>query len=234
MHHPSVPRPHPVRRARTGARAALVALGVLAGTVPVGPMAVATTLGSTVEHCPPDAVTVVVDFTGLGGGIESGCAEGADSGTQALIAAGFADTRDPSGFICAIDALPDPCPAEFTGEFWSYWHVVDGQWQSYDVGSDDSVPGPGDVEGWRYGDGTTPPAATVPAASEPEVTSRAKPQDGAADDAATAAVDEASPGLSPAVVAGTGLVAVLLIAAVVLARRRSGASAGDGPTGQDR
>lgn len=117
------------------------------------------------EACVGDeGVSVVVDFTDLGGGIEVGCAEGApDSGREALEAAGFAPEDSMPGMICAIDSQPDPCPEEFDGNFWSYWHAADGDWESYMVGADEAEPAPGDIEGWRYSTGEEGPQV-LPAA----------------------------------------------------------------------
>src|SRR5690625_1046589 len=130
--------------------------------VPVGAVAAPAPAG---EACVGDeGVSVVVDFTDLGGGIEVGCAEGApDSGREALEAAGFAPEDSMPGMICAIDSQPDPCPEEFDGNFWSYWHAADGDWESYMVGADEAEPAPGDVEGWRYSTGEEGPQV-LPAA----------------------------------------------------------------------
>ena len=104
-------------------------------------------------------VTVVVDFTDLGGSIVSGCASGDPAtGRSALEDAGFVATDSQPGMICAIDAQPDPCPATFEGSYWSYWHSsATGDWVSYQVGADSSDPMPGEIEGWRYNDGSTGP-----------------------------------------------------------------------------
>ncbi|MEO7147799.1 MAG: hypothetical protein ABIX09_07930 [Terrimesophilobacter sp.] len=112
-------------------------------------------------------VTVVVDFTELGGSIEAGCASGDPAtGRAALLAARFTATDSQPGLLCAINSEPDPCPATFQGSFWSYWHSVpDGEWISYQVGADSSHPASGKLEGWRYNDGTVGPGIT-PAAVE--------------------------------------------------------------------
>lgn len=111
-----------------------------------------------------DGVAVVVDFSdltvdGKSGTVEVGCAKGdPQNGRAALAAAGFTATDSQPGFLCAIDSKPDPCPETFEGSFWSYWHAApDGEWASYQVGADASEPVPGQIEGWRYNDGTTPP-----------------------------------------------------------------------------
>ena len=104
-------------------------------------------------------VTVVVDFTDLGGDIVARCASvDPDTGRAALEAAGFTATDSQPGMICAIDAAPDPCPATFEGSFWSYWHgAAEGDWIAYQVGADSSDPLAGEIEGWRYNDGSTGP-----------------------------------------------------------------------------
>ncbi len=108
-----------------------------------------------------DGVTVVVDFTDLGGQIEIGCAEAEpQSGRDALEQAGFTPTDSVPGMICAIDSQPDPCPEEFDGNFWSYWSGTDQEWTAHTEGADGTDPAPGDVEGWRYNDGTTAPGVS--------------------------------------------------------------------------
>src|SRR5699024_5349055 len=128
--------------------------------VPVGAVAAPAPAG---EACVGDeGVTVVVDFTDLGGEIEVACAEGApDSGREALEAAGFTPEDSEPGMICTIDDQPDPCPEEFDGNFWSYWHAeAGGDWESYMVGADESEPAPGEIEGWRYSTGEEGPQIT--------------------------------------------------------------------------
>nr|WP_297426905.1 hypothetical protein [uncultured Actinotalea sp.] len=187
-----------------------------------------------------DGVTVVVDATALGGTLEAGCApEGGVTGTEALIAAGFTETRDPAaGFVCAVDGQPDPCPTEFTGEYWSYWYAEPGAdtWTMYAEGSDTAVTVPGAVEGWRWGDGSAGPEVALPivAAEAPADPAPTAEDDGPADPApepstetvedtgapGTAADDDAA-GPAVPLLAGIGLLGVLAVAAVVVARRRA-------------
>ena len=152
-------------------RAALVAAFSLLSFVAAGP-AHAATDGACTD---PNGVTVVVDATALGGEVSIGCADDSPAtGTDALHQAGFTDTRDASGLICAVDALPDPCPTTFEGSYWSYWHAQDGTWQAYMEGSDTAVPQAGGVEGWRWSDGSAGPdvdlaaLTTAPAAGASE------------------------------------------------------------------
>src|SRR5690625_2561685 len=138
-------------------RSTLLAVDLgLAGLLTVSPSATA----ATTEAC-ADGVTVVVDFTDLGGEVEVGCADGVPAtGPDALESAGFTPTDAMPGMICAIDANPDPCPEEFDGSFWAYWTTEDGEWVSHTAGADGTDPAPGDVEGWRYNDGTTAPGVS--------------------------------------------------------------------------
>lgn len=129
-----------------------------AQTLPAGPCATGT------------GITVVVDFTDVGGTTETGCALGvAGTGRDALASAGFAAQDSAPGMICAIDSVPDPCPTTFEGSFWSYWHARPGEaWTGYLVGADSSAPVQGEVEGWRYNDGSVGPGnMTAPELSPP-------------------------------------------------------------------
>lgn len=122
-----------------------------------------------------DGVTVVVDFRGLGGGVQQGCAPGSpSSGVAALTAAGFGYTyaSRQQGFVCRINGKPgadaDKCvntsPAT---AYWSYWHApAGGSWAYSNQGAATYVPARGTVEGWAFGAGEqpaiAPPAALAP------------------------------------------------------------------------
>ncbi len=165
----------------------------------------------------PNGVTVVVDFTDVGGAVETGCALAPTTGTDALQKAGFVDTRDASGLICAIDATPDPCPATFTGSYWSYWSAEPGgSWQSYQVGSDTSSPTAGSVEGWRYSDGSAGPTVAVPAAATASATVASSPSASASGAPAAAATLSSGTG-APLQDGSSGGVQGWLIGALVLA-----------------
>lgn len=190
---------------------AALALVVMTGVVP----AVA---GNTVAHAAEDAcadgVPVVVDFTDVGGEVEVGCAAGdPENGRAALLEAGFTPVDSVPGLLCTIDEMPDPCPETFQGSFWSYWYGTPGdEWTTYQVGADMSDPAPGQVEGWRYNDGTTPPGIEPGAAAE-AIT-------GAAGDGATETTDAAQP-TTVAIVVGTIALLALVVILIIRSRRRS-------------
>src|SRR5699024_5151008 len=171
-----------------------------------------------------DGVTVVVDFTDLGGQVEVGFAAGdPGNGREALEAAGFTSTDSEPGMICAIDANPDPCPDEFTGEFWSYWTAEDEEWVAHTAGADGTDPAPGDVEGWRYNDGTTGPGIAPGEAAEQAAAQTADDEAGEESDEATPQMEEAA-GISTVwiVVAAVVIAAVVLAVVLSLRRRREG------------
>ncbi|HWS58937.1 MAG TPA: hypothetical protein VN257_10385 [Actinotalea sp.] len=215
---------------RTTRRSRAAALGVLTGLALTlaAPAVAATPPEGTCTD--PTGVTVVVDLTDLGGAVEVGCADSPATGTEALQSAGFTDTRDASGMICAIDGLPDPCPATFEGSYWSYWYAQPGgEWTAYLEGSDTAVPAAGSVEGWRYNDGTAGPGIVPPGpategeASASDESAAAPVEESAAPVEITAVTTSAEPaddGLPTAVVAGIGLLAVAGLTGLLIARRR--------------
>ncbi|MDT7788994.1 MAG: hypothetical protein QOF58_7413 [Pseudonocardiales bacterium] len=109
-----------------------------------------------------DGVKVVVDFTALGGGVETGCAAGdPQNGLKALELAQFPYTFAPRfpGFVCTIKALPNPCKKTANGPYWSYWHATPGGTWTYSAsGAGGYDPAPGTVEGWAFGAGVAPGA----------------------------------------------------------------------------
>lgn len=117
---------------------------------------------------PGEGVTVVVDFSSLGGGVRIGCAPGEQAtGFSALTAAGFARDSGPvAGSVCTIDGLPaEGYPYCWsTGGYWSYWKKArGGAWGFASVGGG-AGPVPVDaVEGWSWAGGFT---ATAPRADE--------------------------------------------------------------------
>ncbi|WP_420113190.1 hypothetical protein [Pseudactinotalea sp.] len=190
----------------------------------------------TAPEC-PDGVLVVVDFTDLGGEVETGCAEGdPESGRAALEAAGFTPEDSSPGLICTIDGQPDPCPTEFDGNYWAYWQVVDGEWEASMIGADEADPAPGGIEGWRYNDGSVPPPlpAAGGEASDDTATSDPATDDTTSDDAATSDSDD-SGGISPAlwIVIGVVVVAIVVGAVVRVTGARAERAAGPEQKGGD-
>ena len=115
---------------------------------------------------PGTGVTVVVDFTAFGLGVQTGCRLGdPPTGLNALQGAGFTVTgtqRWGLAFVCRINGQPtpaqDPCvnTAALTA-YWSYWHgTPGGTWTYSSVGASSYNPAIGTVEGWRYGSGQAP------------------------------------------------------------------------------
>lgn len=189
-----------------------------------------------------DGVTVVVDLTDLGGDLKMACAEGEqETGRAALLAAGFTATDSQPGFLCAINSMPDPCPEVFDGNFWSYWHSApDGEWESYQVGADSSTPASGEIEGWRYNDGATPPGI-APAAVADALPAPA-PEASETPDAAAPGTDDAVTSSSPlgeqqaeqaqvlaiVTVSFLALIAALVLFFIVRRRRGSARATGSG------
>lgn len=165
-------------------------------------------------------VTVVVDFTDLGGSIETGCAIGDPAtGRTALSSAGFSAVDGTPGLICAIDAQPDPCPTTFNGDYWSYWHAKPGaEWASYQVGADSSKPDRGEVEGWRYSNGAVGPGITAAVAASTIAPVQSHPP--VQEQKTAGAVD----GTLIVSAAAAGALVLVIVAAIVLRTRRRAAS----------
>ena len=224
----------PARSARLLAAVALLPLTTAVLALGASPAHAQVVSGSGCTDT--DGVTVVVDFTDLDGDIEVGCAEGDPaSGREALESAGFTPEDSQPGMICTIDGQPDPCPEEFDGSYWSYWFAEDDAWASYQVGADDADPAPGDVEGWRYFDGSAgpqlEPAEVAAAAADPgegSAEEAGETDSGADDDDAdktSTAVPEEVDDSDPSGYIAAGVVAVVLIAGIVLVVRRRRESA---------
>ena len=205
---------------------ALIPLSI-AAVPPSG--AVAAPAGVTTGACiDTSGVTVVVDFTDIGGQIEIGCASSDPAtGRAALEAAGFTLTDSQSGLICAINANPNPCPATFEGSFWSYWHSSrDGEWTSYQVGADSSNPVAGELDGWRYNDGSAGPGVAPSAAAE-----AVTPPGG--EDAETPVLPSPMPtpwlSINPTllIMIGAGAVFVIAVIVLIVRSRRRRAVGGD-------
>jgi hypothetical protein len=183
-HFPRSARPSGGRCARlagTGERkgsrfAALIASFLLVFTVV--PLSAAP--ASAQETCA--GVTVVVDFGPLASAPATGCAADPADGLDALAQAGFSVTEVAAirGMVCRIDELPeaDCGAAPPADEYWSYWHAEagDAEWSYSPVGGAYATPGAGDLEGWVFGDGASPPALS-PADAAAEDTDEAADAD---------------------------------------------------------
>lgn len=117
--------------------------------------------------CPSTTgVTVVVDFTKLGGGVVVAC-DPVDpaTGIAALQGAGFTVTgtqRFGLAFVCRINGKPTPTQDACvvtppSTAYWSYWHAArHGTWTFSTSGATSYNPAPNTVEGWAFGAGTAP------------------------------------------------------------------------------
>ncbi|MFF2044564.1 flagellar hook-length control protein FliK [Kitasatospora sp. NPDC058170] len=136
------------------AATAVLTAGLLGASGVQAPQASAAACSGTT------GVTVVVDFTALGGGTETGCAVGDPaSGLAALTGAGFPYAFHPRfpGFVCKIKALPTTCTNPTGTAYWSYWHAQHGgAWSYSSLGAGSYNPAPGEVEGWSFGAGAQP------------------------------------------------------------------------------
>jgi hypothetical protein len=146
-------RPLLRRRLLTFLACVALAAATVIAEAPFQPAHAAACSGTT-------GVTVVVDFTALGGGIQTGCDTGdPTTGLAALTGAGFSYAFVPRfpGFICRINALPNPCNNAPATAYWSYWHASPhGTWSYSTVGAGSYDPPQGSVEGWAFGAGTAP------------------------------------------------------------------------------
>jgi len=157
----------PLSRQGAQARRPLVALTTLsalaAGLVATGGAAAAPAYAAACGG--QKGVTVVVDFTKLGGKVKTACdADSPATGLAALTGAGFTYTFVPRqpGFVCTIDKKPNPCNGAPTKAYWSYWHAKpDGKWVYSSTGAGSYDPAPGTVQGWAFG-ASKPPRISPP------------------------------------------------------------------------
>lgn len=209
-------------------RPLLTVLGAVALLTAGAAAAQADTATETIPAAPCDGVQVVVDATELGGDATVGCAPGdPGSGLEAMESAGFEVTIDDAGLVCAIGGLPDPCVAaeDFAGVFWAAWDLSENGWEFASIGPAEADPAPGDVIGWVYNDGATPPPSPEvdedasqesEPTEEPEPTEESEPTDGT--DAAEADTDD---GASPAWWALLAIPVVGIGAGLVIRHKRT-------------
>lgn len=145
-----------VRRPVTALAAVLVTASglVTAGAVAAAPAWAAACTSKT------KGVTEVVDFTKLGGKVETACdPANPATGLAALTGAGFSYAFVPRypGFVCTIDKKPNPCNGAPASAYWSYWHAKrGGTWVYSSLGAGTYKPAPGSVQGWAFGAGKAP------------------------------------------------------------------------------
>lgn len=152
-------------------------MSIIARLVAVALVAAAASLAvpSPAAYAAPctgdSGVSVVVDFNGLGGGVQQVCVSGGggDAASSLFPAAGFPlsyASRQP-GFVCRVKGVPtsDPCvntaPAD---AFWGLWWS-DGDassWTFSSLGAASlSIPDGGMVAfSWDAESGTAPPSAS--------------------------------------------------------------------------
>lgn len=162
-----------VRRTRI---AGLVAAALAAAAGLVG----LASAPATAALCSGTGVNVVVDFNGLGGGVQKGCDPGGAgrSGDKVFPAAGFALTyaqRQP-GFVCRVNGAPNSDPCVNTSPANAYWGLYwsdgkSGKWTYSTSGVGGvSVPDGGFLAfSWQNGGEADPPGA-APVNSQPAPT----------------------------------------------------------------
>lgn len=101
----------------------------------------------------------------------------ASTGWDVLQAAGL-PLEAQRGFVCSLAGVgcpPDDC---FCGgnSWWGYWHLAEGEWQMAMTGASASLVRPGDVEGWRWGEGDAPLAVQAADLFDPERLSPGAPR----------------------------------------------------------
>jgi hypothetical protein len=170
-----------VRALAAFAAGAVLALGfapgalAAAGSAPQVGLPAVLAAAQARDYCDPgdgNSVTVVVDFSGVGGGIDIRCSSGS-TGQQALgNAFGYLEIASQPGFVCQISGTPaSDCQNTPPGAvYWSYWQAAPGGgWAYSSRGFSSSRVKPGGFEGWAYGSGGPPGIDPVlPAAPEPE------------------------------------------------------------------
>ncbi len=129
------------------------AIGLITPIVTAAPAEAARCAGTS-------GVSVIVDQKAFGKPVAVRCATGnPTSGLDALTKAGFTYSFVPRqpGFVCRINARPNPCNGALAWAYWSYWHGTrGGGWTYSSAGAGGYDPAPGTVEGWAFGAGKPP------------------------------------------------------------------------------
>ncbi len=132
-------------------------------------------VGLVVQYGDGEVVTRCIEFT-----------EPQISGLEVLLRSGLDLVYSVGGMgttVCKIgeEGCDDParCFCRCKGdkcEYWSYWHLIDGEWQYSGVGAGGYAVRPGAVEGWVWGAGTISNAPRPPDVSFQDICStRATP-----------------------------------------------------------
>jgi hypothetical protein len=91
-----------------------------------------------------------------------GLGEGSLNGLDLLLQAGLtvsADHTSQGSALCKIGTVGcpvDDCFCDSPPNYWSYWHLQDGQWIYAAAGASSYAIHPGSVDGWAWGDGSPP------------------------------------------------------------------------------
>ncbi|HET7311338.1 MAG TPA: hypothetical protein VFJ17_08435 [Mycobacteriales bacterium] len=112
-------------------------------------------------------VALVVDFSPLGGNVDSGCTKvpSGANGYDVLRAGGHRYGICGNGIIGTIDGQPaNGCQIKDKDHYWGYWHRKPGSstWTFSNYGAGGYHPVEGSTEGWVWENGSTSPPANVP------------------------------------------------------------------------
>ena len=112
-------------------------------------------------------VALVVDFSPLGGNVDSACTRvpSGATGYDVLRAGGHTFQVCSNGIVGTIDGQPENgCQIKDNTHFWGYWHRKPGSsaWEFSNYGAAVYHPVEGSTEGWVWENGTTSPPANVP------------------------------------------------------------------------
>lgn len=184
--------------ASAGAALALTVLPAAAAsaqTAPDGmPLPAATTRPGTCTTADQNAVTLVIDYQALGGGVHTTCVSGLAKGAygyavlQEAGANPVGTTHDGAAFVCRLNGRPNPTEKiPITGNpnytescqntppseaYWSYWQAAPGgTWVYSSRGPQSSRVQFGGFEGWSYSlnatSGTNPRPRVDPVTPNP-------------------------------------------------------------------
>lgn len=210
-------------------RRAVVGLVLFAAAALVAPPAAA---GERCEGDAPDevGVVVVVDFGDLAGGpvspsVTCVSVPGGATGNDVLEARADrldvpAPRYDASGLLCAIDGMPGSGCGERVGDgyrYWSYWLGTGDGWEHAQQGPGFRDADPAVTEGWHFVEGSGRP--TDPPPEGPSTPDAVMTEVEAVSDTGSTSDDSGGSGIAGAAI-GAGAVLALVVAGVVVARRR--------------